>query len=160
MLTLFSVLFFLLPQSTTFKTGIIPRPDLYDLLLRQIPKENIHFGKTVYNFDQDKKSVLVRCADATKLYCDILIGADGAYSRVRKTLYRSLEGNNVLPASDNAPLPFKAVCLTGETGPLDPEEFPDLKDELCKDYSIVGTKNMYTVRPRSLSFFFMSFSPG
>ncbi|KAF9391886.1 hypothetical protein CPC16_003799 [Podila verticillata] len=133
-----------LEELTTYESYIIPRPDLYDLLLRQVPEENIYTGKTVYNFDQDKKSVLVRFADATKHYCDILVGADGAYSKVRKTLYRSLEAENKLPASDNAPLPFKAVCLVGETGPLDPEEFPDLKDELCKDYSIVGTKNMYT----------------
>lgn len=90
--------------------------------------------------------MLVRCADASKHYCDILVGADGAYSNVRKTLYSSLEGKDKLPASDSAPLPFKAVCLVGQTGPLDPEEFPDLKDEMCKDYSIVGTKSMYSVR--------------
>ncbi|KAG0354647.1 hypothetical protein BG005_006315 [Podila minutissima] len=133
-----------LEELTTYKTFIIPRPDLYDLLLRQIPEENIHFGKTVYNFDQSKQHVLVRCADASKHYCDILVGADGAYSNVRKTLYSSLEGKDKLPASDSAPLPFKAVCLVGQTGPLDPEEFPDLKDEMCKDYSIVGTKSMYS----------------
>ncbi|KAG0034493.1 hypothetical protein BGZ81_004525 [Podila clonocystis] len=133
-----------LEELTTYKTFIIPRPDLYKILLRQIPEENVHFGKAVHNFDQGKQHVLVRCTDATKHYCDILVGADGAHSNVRKTLYSNLEGTGKLPASDTTPLPFKAVCLVGETGPLDPEEFPDLKDEMCKDYSIVGSKNMYT----------------
>ncbi|KAF9321207.1 hypothetical protein BG003_003031 [Podila horticola] len=118
--------------------------DFYDLLWKQVPEENIVLGKSLHNFDQDKKSVLVRCTDASKYYCDILVGADGAYSRVRETLYRSLEDDNVLSASDIAPLSYGSICLVGQTNVLDPEDFPDLKEELCKDYSVLGTNSKYT----------------
>ncbi|KAF9321205.1 hypothetical protein BG003_003029 [Podila horticola] len=131
-------------EASTYPTFIVARPDLYDLLWSEVPRENIHLGMSVHNFDQDKKNVLVRCTDASKHYCDILVGADGAYSRVRETLYKSFEHKGKLPASDNAPLPFKCICLVGQTDVLDPEEFPDLKGEFCKDYSVVGTNNMYT----------------
>ncbi|KAF9302320.1 hypothetical protein BGZ74_005523 [Mortierella antarctica] len=119
-------------------------PDLYDLLWKQVPRENIILGKSFHNYDQDKKSVLVRCTDTSKYYCDILIGADGANSKVRENMYKSLEGTNVLSASDFAPSPYGCICLVGQTNVLDPEEFPDVKEEFSKNYSVVGTSSKYT----------------
>lgn len=124
---------------------MVSRPDLYDLLWKQVPRENIILGKSFHNYDQDKKSVLVRCTDTSKYYCDILIGADGANSKVRENMYKSLEGTNVLSASDFAPSPHGCICLVGQTNVLDPEEFPDVKEEFSKNYSVVGTSSKYTV---------------
>lgn len=121
------------------------RPDFYNLLRKQIPEENICVGKSLYNFDQDKKSVVVRCSDTTKYYCDILVGADGAHSKVRETLFRSRDGKGELPSSDTAALPYGCICLVGQTDVLDPEEFPDLKEEFCKDYSVIGSSSKYSV---------------
>ncbi|KAF9317215.1 hypothetical protein BG003_001080, partial [Podila horticola] len=42
---------------------IVSRPDLYDVLLRQIPKERIHLGKKVLSFLQNENGVMIRCAD-------------------------------------------------------------------------------------------------
>ncbi|KAG0330713.1 hypothetical protein BG000_011559 [Podila horticola] len=106
---------------------IIPRPDLYDLFLRQVPKEYIHMGKKVLSYQEDSDGVTVTCADNSTYHGDILVGADGAYSNVREQLYSALKAKGSLPASDEEPLPFNCVCLVGQTEVLDPEEFPGLK---------------------------------
>ncbi|KAG0273713.1 hypothetical protein BGZ95_010487 [Linnemannia exigua] len=88
------------------KGYIVTRPQLYDLLLRQIPKERIHLGKKVLTMDQGGNGVLIRFSDASEAEGDILVGADGAYSAVRQGLYAKLKKTNKLPLSDDLPLPF------------------------------------------------------
>ncbi|KAG0073990.1 hypothetical protein BGZ93_006799, partial [Podila epicladia] len=123
---------------------MIPRPELYDLLLRQFPKENIQMGKKVMSFEQNSEGVMIRCSDNTTYHGDILVGADGAHSGVRQQLFKILKQKKQLPASDDVPLPFSAVCLVGQTEVLDPEEFPDLKSEECRFLAIFGPSSMYS----------------
>ncbi|KAG0025770.1 hypothetical protein BGZ81_006858 [Podila clonocystis] len=85
---------------------IVARPDIYDLLLRQIPKEKIHMGKKVMSLFQNDNGVMIRCSDNTTHHGDILVGADGAYSGVRQNLYKALKKKKLLPNSDDVPLPF------------------------------------------------------
>ncbi|KFH66086.1 hypothetical protein MVEG_08187 [Podila verticillata NRRL 6337] len=121
---------------------IVARPDLYDVLLRQIPKERIHLGKKVMSTLQNENGVMIRCADdsTAHIHGDILVGADGAHSAVRQNLYGELMRNKKdLPASDNAPLPYTCICLVGQTEVLDPEEFPDLKKAHSHCNSILGS---------------------
>ncbi|KAG0331369.1 hypothetical protein BG004_001696 [Podila humilis] len=106
---------------------IVARPDLYDLLLRQIPKEKLHMNKKVLNFLQNDLGTMIRCHDGSSYHGDILVGADGAYSAVRQHLYKVLKEKNKLPKSDDVALPFDNICLVGQTQVLDPEEFPELK---------------------------------
>ncbi|KAG0085038.1 hypothetical protein BGZ93_000883 [Podila epicladia] len=106
---------------------IISRPDLYDLLINSIPRERILLGKRILSSVQNRDSVMVRCSDNSSYHGDTLVGADGAYSAVRQNLYKSLKEKEKLPASDDVALPFSCVCLVGQTVPLDPEEFPELK---------------------------------
>ncbi|KAG0314946.1 hypothetical protein BG000_005361, partial [Podila horticola] len=87
---------------------------------------------------------MVRCADNTSYHGDILVGADGAYSAVRQQLYKDLRKGKKLPASDDISLPFNCVCLVGQTVPLDPEEFPQLKEELAQSHTVLGTSTMCT----------------
>ncbi|KAG0359845.1 hypothetical protein BG005_011975 [Podila minutissima] len=101
------------------------RADL--LLLSKIPEENIHLGKKILWFTQDEDGVTIRTSDKKFFHGDILVGADGAYSAVRQSLYKSLKAKGSLPAVDDVPLPFDCVCLVGQTEPMDPEEFPGLK---------------------------------
>ncbi|KAG0341248.1 hypothetical protein BG004_006103 [Podila humilis] len=105
---------------------IVARPDLYNILWRQIPKEKIHMNKKVLNFMQNDLGTMIRCHDGTTYHGDILVGADGAYSAVRQHLYKVLKEKNKLPKSDDMPLPFDNVCLVGQTEVLDPEEFPEV----------------------------------
>ncbi|KAG0095883.1 hypothetical protein BGZ93_005275 [Podila epicladia] len=123
---------------------IISRPDLYDLLINSIPRERILLGKRVLSSVQNRDSVMVRCADNSSYHGDILVGADGAYSAVRQNLYKSLKEKEKLPASDDVALPFSCVCLVGQTVPLDPEEYPDMKKDTAQAHNILGVSTMCT----------------
>ncbi|KAF9931286.1 hypothetical protein FBU30_010515 [Linnemannia zychae] len=125
------------------ETRLLPRPVLYDLFLRQIPKEKIHLSKKILTTMQGGNGVLIRCSDGTEYEGDILVGADGAHSAVRQNLYSQLLKEKKLPASDNAALPFINVCLVGQTRPLTVEEFPDLNLKEAQFIRLVGDKRPY-----------------
>ncbi|KAF9151720.1 hypothetical protein BG015_006295 [Linnemannia schmuckeri] len=108
---------------------IISRPELYRILLKQVPKEHIHLGKKVLSTQQGNNRVIINCSDGTEYQGDILVGADGAYSAVRQNMYDQLKKKKALPLSDGLPLPFTTVCLVGQTHPLTTAQFPDLAKE-------------------------------
>jgi 2-polyprenyl-6-methoxyphenol hydroxylase-like FAD-dependent oxidoreductase len=124
----------------------LPRPILYDLFLRKVPKERVHFGKKIISTQQDDNGVSITCIDGSEYKGDILVGSDGAYSAVRQNLYAQLKKENKLPASDGLPLPFVNVCLVGQTRPLTLEEFPDLAKPECQFKNIVSKDKPYAVR--------------
>lgn len=101
-------------RSTLFR--IMDRPSLYRLLLSRISPNNIITGKRVSDIEQNQDGVLVRCSDNSVFTGDILVGADGAYSCVRRCLYRDLRTIKQLPKSDMAPLAFDHHCLVGKCG--------------------------------------------
>ncbi|KAF8943905.1 hypothetical protein BGZ47_004900 [Haplosporangium gracile] len=133
---------------------IISRPMLYDVLRRQVPRERFHMGRKVISISQsddvDKDSnpgkggVTIEFQDRSTVRGGILVGADGAYSVVRQNLYSQLKEKNLLPASDDVPLPFNVVCLVGQTKPLDPETYPYLKLEDCQFIRTLGDNKPYT----------------
>ncbi|KAK5829003.1 hypothetical protein F5H01DRAFT_315911 [Linnemannia elongata] len=138
--------------SVDFSTGkemfgedgyILTRPVIYDLIFRQIPKDRIHLGKKIVSTDQNSDCVMIRCSDGVEYKGDILVGADGAYSAVRRNIYAELTKEGKLPASDALPLPFKTFCLLGQTRKLDATEFPDLAKEPCQFFSTLGVNNPY-----------------
>ncbi|KAF9206814.1 hypothetical protein BGZ49_001756 [Haplosporangium sp. Z 27] len=123
-------------DSTAFmkeKSGYPPimfsRPELYRLLLSKIPPNRILFSKRVLSVGQSDNGVLIRCTDGCTHEGDILIGADGAYSAVRQSLYDRLQKDNLLPKSDTQSLSLGYSCMVGTTLPQDPEKFPMLKDD-------------------------------
>lgn len=116
----------------------ISRSGLYGLLWRQIPEESLHLDKKVVSFDQDEKRVQIRCSDGSRYHGDILVGADGAYSSVRKNLFQILDSTGQLPASDKTPLPFGSISLVGQTRVLNPKEFPMLRAERSDNTCVLG----------------------
>ncbi|KAF9311539.1 hypothetical protein BG003_007305 [Podila horticola] len=121
------------------KEYIMSRPELYDLLRRQIPPEKILMGKKVLWYIQDEDGVTIRTWDKQFYHGDILVGADGAYSAVRQSLFKELKAQNKLPACDDVPLPYSCVCLVGQTDVLSPEDFPDMQKPYSQSYSILGS---------------------
>lgn len=128
------------------ETRVIPRPVFYDMILQQVPKERIHFGKKILTTKQGGNGVLIRCSDGTEYEGDILVGADGAHSAVRQNLYAELKKENKLPPSDDGALPFSTICLVGQTRPLTPEEFPHLALDESQFIRMLAGDQPYTVR--------------
>ncbi|KAG0027284.1 hypothetical protein BGZ82_009046 [Podila clonocystis] len=125
---------------TGFETTIFARADLYDLLLSKIPPSKIHFNKKIMSMMQNKEGVMIRFSDNTHIHGDILIGADGAYSAVRQSLYKQLGDQGLLPATDKEEMTMAYLCMVGTTGPLDPEKYPALKDSHCHFSTHLGKK--------------------
>ncbi len=63
------------------------RPQLYERMLAAIPEGVIRFNQQVDRIEQDERSVSLHFADGSTAEHDVLIGADGIDSLVRRTLW-------------------------------------------------------------------------
>jgi 2-polyprenyl-6-methoxyphenol hydroxylase-like FAD-dependent oxidoreductase len=64
---------------------------LYDLLRDAFPAQHFHAGRNVADIAQDSDSATAILSDGTKFAGDLLIGADGMRSAVRRALFPELE---------------------------------------------------------------------
>ncbi|KAG0011463.1 hypothetical protein BGZ80_000675, partial [Entomortierella chlamydospora] len=119
-------------------------PRFYDLLFSRVPTERIHFRKKVMSIAHNKEGAMIRCSDGTTYHGDILVGADGANSGVRQSLYKLMQSNGQLPDSDAKGLSKCNVCLVGTTDPLDPEKYPGLGGPSALLYQMIGEGTSYT----------------
>ncbi|KAF9365081.1 hypothetical protein BGX34_011421, partial [Mortierella sp. NVP85] len=119
---------------------VFARKNLHHLLLSQIPPHKIHLGKKVLAMQEVSDGVTIRCSDNSMYMGDILVGADGAYSGVRQSLYRQLSREKLLPKCDEEELSVRYVCLVGTTQSLDPEKHPFLADDFSH-FEIVLAKD-------------------
>ncbi|CAO3572751.1 unnamed protein product [Mortierella alpina] len=128
--------------------SVIARPQLYDLLYSQIPPEKVHMNKKFASALQQQQDgtggVTIQFVDGTTAHGDILVGADGGYSGVRKDLYEQLAKQGELPLSDLEELSCSSICLVGQTGPLSPEKFPHVAEKYCRFENISGKDKPYT----------------
>lgn len=92
------VIFFL--RSVGYDFTVFARPELYHIFASRIPRGKILFGKKVLSTMHNSDGVMIRCSDNSSYQGDILVGADGAYSAVRQTLYKQLSRENKLPSCD------------------------------------------------------------
>ncbi len=76
----------------------IHRADLIELLAKAVPDGCVEFGVRCTGFEQDEKKVSVRAENGRTYEADILIGADGIHSMVRKQLFGedSVHFSNIL----------------------------------------------------------------
>ena len=65
---------------------LVPRPELSALLADAVGRERIHTAVRVAAFSEHADGVTVALSDGEQLQCELLIGADGVYSAVRRQL--------------------------------------------------------------------------
>ncbi|MGW7540367.1 FAD-dependent monooxygenase [Streptomyces sp. NPDC054770] len=65
---------------------LVPRPALNSLLADAVGRERIRLDARVAGYTEKESEVVVHLADGEELRADLLIGADGVYSRVRAQL--------------------------------------------------------------------------
>lgn len=141
--------------STLYRTGydflVFSRPELYDILLRQIPKDRISFNKRILSMRRSVGGTRIYCSDNSIYEGDIVIGADGAYSAVRHNMHKMMKADEgVAPVQDVKDMAVPYMCMVGTTGPMDPVKYPQLLDPLNHLHHVVGT-DIHSV---SFSFFF------
>ncbi|KAF9964366.1 hypothetical protein BGZ70_006568 [Mortierella alpina] len=120
---------------------VLSRPDLHAILMSHVPAEKILTGKRIVDTTQDDTGVSCYCADLSIYHADILVGADGAYSAVRQSLYRSLRAHGNLPRQDFSPIKLDQVVVVGITEPLSPLEYPLLKEDVCQFRIVLGGRD-------------------
>ncbi|KAG0198647.1 hypothetical protein BGX28_007910, partial [Mortierella sp. GBA30] len=123
---------------------VFTRPELHDLLLAKVPAEKILMNKKVIGMIQDENAVAVRCHDKSVFVADILVGADGAHSGVRQTLYRRLVNAKILPECDARQMGRGYICLVGTTDRLDAAKYPKLKEPLSEASLIIADNSPHS----------------
>jgi len=63
------------------------RPELYERMLAAIPPDTLRFNQQVTRIEQNDHAVTLHFADGTTAEHDVLVGADGIDSLVRRTLW-------------------------------------------------------------------------
>ncbi|MFI1912558.1 FAD-dependent oxidoreductase [Nocardia sp. NPDC020380] len=66
---------------------LVPRRQLNELLADTVGRGSIRLGARLIGFEETADSVTAEFADGTRATADLLIGADGVYSRVREHLF-------------------------------------------------------------------------
>ncbi|KAG0041323.1 hypothetical protein BGZ83_002002 [Gryganskiella cystojenkinii] len=120
------------------------RPAFYQFLLSKISPEKIQFNKKIVSVMQNTEEVVIRCADGEFHYGDILVGADGAHSAVRQSLFDNMKHERTLPLADEQELNIGYTSLVGTTGPLDPVKFPAVGKPHGEQYQVIVQGTQYT----------------
>ncbi|KAF9428772.1 hypothetical protein BGZ94_001092 [Podila epigama] len=128
---------------------VIRREDLHDLLLRQIPREKLHLGNSVFCVETTDSGVLIHSTGGKRVRGDIIVGADGAFSVVRDDVLKTIACKKKITFKALNPklAPYSSFCMVGETSVLDSSEFPEVDAETCQTHAVLGSdKNMCTWR--------------
>ncbi|KAF9378550.1 hypothetical protein CPB97_009505 [Podila verticillata] len=120
---------------------VMSRPDLHRIFLDHVPAEKILTGKRILSTSQDDLGVSCHCSDASIYHGDILVGADGAYSSVRQSLYKEMVLRGNLPKQDYSPIKLDQVVVVGITEPLDPLDYPMLREDVCQFRIVLGGRD-------------------
>ncbi|KAG0217018.1 hypothetical protein B0O80DRAFT_500814 [Mortierella sp. GBAus27b] len=114
------------------------RSRFYDILRGRIPPRRISYGKRVLRTEEKNDKIYIYCSDGTSYEGDILVGADGANSSVRQSLYKRMERDGHLPKSDSENSTTTYVSMVGVADIADTNKFPQVKDSLSHYSQVLG----------------------
>src|SRR5581483_394098 len=63
------------------------RADLIEVLRREVPEETIHLGTRCVGVETADNEARALFADGREIKADVIVGADGIHSAVRKSLF-------------------------------------------------------------------------
>ncbi|KAF9169696.1 hypothetical protein BGX20_009953 [Mortierella sp. AD010] len=126
---------------TGYEMYVLARPKLYDLLHQKVPEHKISRGKKVLQTKEHDDKVTVCCSDGTEYECSILVGADGAYSAVRQSMYKKLDEERNLPLADKEDFSIGFINMVGVSTPLNPEKYPQLSETDRSYFRVVSGNN-------------------
>ncbi|KAG0291988.1 hypothetical protein BGZ96_004654, partial [Linnemannia gamsii] len=112
---------------------VLEQLDIYEKLLKvSIP--SVRFD--IYSGDMSKISLLKTKGETKgkKELGDILVGADGVYSGVRREMFKQMQKENLLPVSDSQDLKKGFICMVETTRPHIPRYYPGLDAEISSDH--------------------------
>ncbi|KAF9161708.1 hypothetical protein BGX21_002051 [Mortierella sp. AD011] len=112
-----------------YENLVFTRPKFYEILLKRVPKYRISLKKKVLRIEEKEGKVHIHCSDNTSYSGDILVGADGAYSGVRQSMYKLMNDKGILPKADQEDFKINYTTIVGVATPSDPEKYPKLKEE-------------------------------
>ncbi|KAI1288988.1 hypothetical protein EDD11_009478, partial [Mortierella claussenii] len=118
-------------EGTGYDDLVFERPRFHELLFKQIPSSKVSLGKKVLRTEEKEGRVFIHCSDNTTYEGDILVGADGAYSGIRQSMYKQLNEQGILPESDQEELTISSVTMVGVAAPTDLDRYPQFKDDFA-----------------------------
>ncbi|KAF9090971.1 hypothetical protein BGX27_002108 [Mortierella sp. AM989] len=130
-----------LKETVGYESVLFARPKLYELMLKRVPASKISIGKKILRTEEKEGKAHIYCSDNTHYEGDILVGADGAYSSVRQSLYRRMDEEGILPKSDLENFSIGTVLMVGVAKPQDVEKYPQFKDGFSRFLTVIGTNN-------------------
>lgn len=74
------------PSNASYESVAIQRVDLLNALSGAVDADDIQFGAACVGFEQDSQGVTLKLASGEEVRGDVLIGADGIHSAIRKRL--------------------------------------------------------------------------
>ncbi|KAF9104918.1 hypothetical protein BGX27_009877 [Mortierella sp. AM989] len=133
-------------EATGYENLFLVRPKFYEILRKRIPDHRISFNKKVLRSEEKEGKVTIHCSDNTSYVGDILIGADGAYSGIRQSMYKKMEEKGLLPKSDLENFAIGYTTIVG-VATLSPEKYPQLseKNTVFNQVLYKGGANCYIV---------------
>jgi len=132
------------------------RKDLHKLLVSHVPKEKITLNKKIVSVKQTKSDVTIVCEDGKRHRGALLVGADGAYSSVRKSIFDTLAKANKLDTDDMIPMKATHVAILGVTDTVDKTQFPWAYEEKSSMECYLGENSKHTVGEKTYADYYSS----